>query len=881
MSKRKTNGGANGNNGKVSGGSTRVLTDTPHKSGNSFFSPSTDDGDDVSSSMMRTTTDGVHTSDLDGTEHTRATSFTFISLRALLAAITILTLLSLLIPVFGDLNQLIPKQYRRALSIASVLAAVLIVPITHGLGGILRYANDFHFFQPFVGGYRFVLLQSAGWTIYAFVVLVGGYVLIAGSTEVAQKLIGAIGIGGVVAQICVFASLYFFAAASHSHSHAQETEETTKLVQQSLERARSQPLQAAPSSSSSSPSPPPPLLEQESRESLSGAEGIWWHKTLGGTGVVGLVLTLISVILAVVTESVVSTLPHIRGPFHTISLSSLFTSAVLLGVPMTHVLAGRRAYKDNWSIYQPFQGGSRFIFLQALGWTLWACCVISSVASIWLAANDAYITGLLSWSGLGGVLAQAMVILSLRYFDSHVSTTVKAASLAMKSVRQMQSSRNLLENVEEVSEDEKSPSPLSPSPAQSPRIRPVSEPVNDAQALATLKADLQSKGKYTVNNRRLARLASNAKVRAGLETKENATIEDALINQNTSIWTLSWSQWQDSIALWKSQFKLWDWNEFMLDVQSFVFVSIIYFIPIMGAIVTATPFVIVYLYYDVWWVTPLVALFVAGYVSTFRSRPGFTGKMSWPWLRKNLVLWSAFERYFSGQLIPLGKLSADEGPYIFGFHPHGVYPMTLLWSTRGRQWQQAYPTLDVDCCGASIMFNCPLLREFCLWVGGREVSAASIRHALSTRRSILLIPGGQREMNKSRALREKMVIVTRHKGFIRMAIEQGVPLVPVISIGETFALENVYLPSIQNWTLRKMGVGFPVFPYGRWFSPIPNVCPITVVVGEAIPTEQCDHPSDEDIDALHTYYYSKVREMFDAHKFDAGYGDMQLEFSDE
>ena len=157
-------------------------------------------------------------------------------------------------------------------------------------------------------------------------------------------------------------------------------------------------------------------------------------------------------------------------------------------------------------------------------------------------------------------------------------------------------------------------------------------------------------------------------------------------------------------------------------------------------------------------------------------------------------------------------MDEKDGPVLMGFHPHGIYPLTTFWGTRGPSFRAAFPKLEVDVCGASVMFNCPVLREILLWSGGREVSAASIRHCLHQRRSILLVPGGQREMLHSRADPRSLTYVTKHKGFVRMAIENGARLVPVLSLGETFCLENVYLPRVQSWFLRNTGVGFPVFP---------------------------------------------------------------------
>jgi 1-acyl-sn-glycerol-3-phosphate acyltransferase len=179
------------------------------------------------------------------------------------------------------------------------------------------------------------------------------------------------------------------------------------------------------------------------------------------------------------------------------------------------------------------------------------------------------------------------------------------------------------------------------------------------------------------------------------------------------------------------------------------------------------------------------------------------------------------------------------------------------------------------------MFNCPLLREFCLWGGGREVSAASIRHALHSNRSIILVPGGQREMIHIRPVDEYVTYVTRHKGFIRLALECGVPLVPIVSIGEQYSLQNLYLPKIQRWTLKHLGVGFPVFPYGRWYLPIPNRCPLTVIIGEPIQVPYIPHPTVEEVDKYHAEYYEQVRLLFDTYKSEAGFPNSELRYSNE
>lgn len=245
-------------------------------------------------------------------------------------------------------------------------------------------------------------------------------------------------------------------------------------------------------------------------------------------------------------------------------------------------------------------------------------------------------------------------------------------------------------------------------------------------------------------------------------------------------------------------------------------------------------------------------------------------------------MWEAFERYFSAKLIASEELSPD-GLYIFGFHPHGIMPFTIFWSMRGSLWKSAFPGLVVDVLAASVMFIFPPMRELMLWAGGRDVSRRSFENALKESRSITMVPGGQREMGWSRSDTKKMTLVHRHKGFIRLALTHGVSLVPVISFGEDQILENINLPSIQNFTRPYLGFGFPMFPMGRWYSLFPVPQPITIAVGRAIPLDCYKHlldpkgvPPKSLVDQIHKQYYEELTDLFEAHKAEAGFEDMEL-----
>lgn len=104
---------------------------------------------------------------------------------------------------------------------------------------------------------------------------------------------------------------------------------------------------------------------------------------------------------------------------------------------------------------------------------------------------------------------------------------------------------------------------------------------------------------------------------------------------------------------------------------------------------------------------------------------------------------------------------------------------------------------------------------------------------------MIVCPGGQAEMVYTHlAFRPKRQIVlhTRHKGFCRLAIEQGAHLVPALAMGETLQMKNLFdWPVLQQYTCRRFGFPFPYCMVGRWgFSPFPRKVPLKYFIGDPI-----------------------------------------------
>eukprot|EP00879_Flechtneria_rotunda_P000818 GHRR01000942.1.p1 GENE.GHRR01000942.1~~GHRR01000942.1.p1 ORF type:complete len:378 (+),score=36.87 GHRR01000942.1:444-1577(+) len=144
------------------------------------------------------------------------------------------------------------------------------------------------------------------------------------------------------------------------------------------------------------------------------------------------------------------------------------------------------------------------------------------------------------------------------------------------------------------------------------------------------------------------------------------------------------------------------------------------------------------------------------------------------------TLVSSWRRYFNFSFAIEQKLD-PHGKYIFAGFPHGVFPVSelLCISLLLKIW----PAMRVYSIAASSVFNVPVWRHIMCWTGARPATRRWFRHLLS-QGSVSLVPGGIAEMFLWEEHREIIKVRTR-KGFVRIAVEQGVPLVPVYHFGNS------------------------------------------------------------------------------------------------
>eukprot|EP00439_Symbiodinium_sp_Y106_P020772 s5158_g2.t1 len=262
--------------------------------------------------------------------------------------------------------------------------------------------------------------------------------------------------------------------------------------------------------------------------------------------------------------------------------------------------------------------------------------------------------------------------------------------------------------------------------------------------------------------------------------------------------------------------------------------------------------------------------------------------MSYTWLSIVARHWVPTRHLHpEGYLEPLQK----DRRYLLAVMPHGVIPFanTLLSITLQRQG------FIPNSIGADILFQIPVLRllagQLVRFGGLIPATPQSIKRALAwpyPNNITFIVPGGIAEI----FLTLTCVFIKSRKGFIRLALQAGVDIVPVYGLGHTQLFTMLdkssglggfmmrmsrRLKSAGHWAVRVANseeTSEPLIPYAK---------PVAALVGKPIRIDAPDpNPSAEKIDELHARFVQELLRIFEKHKaIVPGYENKQLYLEDE
>ena len=120
---------------------------------------------------------------------------------------------------------------------------------------------------------------------------------------------------------------------------------------------------------------------------------------------------------------------------------------------------------------------------------------------------------------------------------------------------------------------------------------------------------------------------------------------------------------------------------------------------------------------------------------------------------------------------------------------------------------------------------------------------------------------------------EHSLVLHRRRGIIKLALQTGLPLVPVYSFGENYQYHQL-LPRDRNtrfgaafhWVQEQIrytvGVVLPITT-----NILPKACDVVTVFGKPIPVGPAvENPTEAQIDGLMSRYEQGLRALFDEHK---------------
>ena len=235
------------------------------------------------------------------------------------------------------------------------------------------------------------------------------------------------------------------------------------------------------------------------------------------------------------------------------------------------------------------------------------------------------------------------------------------------------------------------------------------------------------------------------------------------------------------------------------------------------------------------------------------------------------LMWLLASLWFRGEVRGLGNIP-DSGPVLLvGNHSGGnMTPDTIVFTLAFNTYfgvERAFYQL-----AHNLVLSMPALgslRKF----GTVAASPANARKALESGAALLVYPGGDYEVHRPTWQRNR-VDFDRRKGFIRLALRQDVPIVPVVSIGghETAVFLSrgeglarlLALDRLFRLKVLPISLALPwVINVGDMLGHIPLPSKITIETLPAIDL-RAEFGSDPDVDQIYDHLIRLMQDTLNA-----------------
>jgi len=230
--------------------------------------------------------------------------------------------------------------------------------------------------------------------------------------------------------------------------------------------------------------------------------------------------------------------------------------------------------------------------------------------------------------------------------------------------------------------------------------------------------------------------------------------------------------------------------------------------------------------------------------------------------------------YHHGTMVREGPQLDESGKYLFAMYPHGIFGVCRAFSG-GRSWKSLFGSITARWGSFGTAFYIPGVREFSLSAGCLDAGKKTLVKAINHGENIILLPGGIKEMMLTDGeSSDTQLVMKDRKGYAKLAIENGLTIVPGFCFGEKRVHDIVLLPMpIRKFLLRWQLSA--CLMKGRGWTFLGKEKPLAMVWGEAVPTTQMADVSVEYLDEVHAKVEKSVHSIFERYKLEFGYDDSE------
>ena len=179
-------------------------------------------------------------------------------------------------------------------------------------------------------------------------------------------------------------------------------------------------------------------------------------------------------------------------------------------------------------------------------------------------------------------------------------------------------------------------------------------------------------------------------------------------------------------------------------------------------------------------------------------------------LRRQLATVTRYVNYFSPEVRGQGNVPATGPALVVGNHS-GLFYMPDAWVVGLEVVRRRGLDQPAYAMGYDLLFGIPVVGPFLRRIGAIPAGGQAAEQGLAGGGLIVVYPGGDREACRPWTQRHK-VDLGDHKGFVRLALRTGVPVVPVVAHGSHDAIVIVTRGERLAKTLGLDRLRIKVFP---------------------------------------------------------------------